>query len=131
MFSIPNTFSIAPNLRMVETKKNSIFSLFEIYTEMNKKTNKTKVSWIHEDIDFWFSVLNTCIIVGQIYHIYFSISQNVNACIFCFVDWKDSAFNGMLTCSKQQIWLRWSAEKLGFIDIPIAIRLLDIPQNCK
>jgi len=56
---------------MVETKNNSIFSLFEIYKEMNKKPNKPEASWIHEDIDFWFSVLNTCIIVGQIYHIFF------------------------------------------------------------
>lgn len=131
MFSLPNTFTIAPNLRMVETKKNSIFSLFEIYNEMNKRPNKTKMSWIHEDIDFWFSVLSTCIIVSQIYNIYFSISRNLNVCILCFIDWKDSAFNGMLNGSKQQIWLRWIAEKLGFIDIPIAIRLLDIPQNCK
>jgi len=76
MLSIPNTFTIGPNLRMVETKKNSIFSLFEIYTEMNKRPNKTKPSWIHEDIDFWFSILNTCIIVGQIYYIHFSIYQN-------------------------------------------------------
>ncbi|XP_029341770.1 transformation/transcription domain-associated protein isoform X2 [Acyrthosiphon pisum] len=64
-FSIPNTFTIAPNLRMVETKKNSIFSLFEIYTEMNKKPDKPEASWIHEDIDFWFSVLNTCIITER------------------------------------------------------------------
>jgi len=56
---------------MVETKKDSIFSLFEIYTEMNKKPDKPEASWIHEDIDFWFSVLSTCIIVGQIYHIFF------------------------------------------------------------
>jgi len=60
---------------MVETKINSIFSLFEIYTEMNKKPNKPRVSWIHEDIDFWFSVLSTCIIVSQIYQMYFSISK--------------------------------------------------------
>ncbi|XP_025202207.1 transcription-associated protein 1-like [Melanaphis sacchari] len=59
-FSIPNTFTIAPNLRMVETKKNSIFSLFDIYREVNKP-----VSWVHEDIDFWFSVLNTCIIAER------------------------------------------------------------------
>lgn len=72
-FSVPNTFTIAPNLRMVETKNNSIFSLLEIYTEMNKKPNKPRMSWIHEDIDFWFSVLSTCIIVSQINHMYFSI----------------------------------------------------------
>lgn len=54
---------------MVETKKSSIFSLFDIYREMNKP-----VSWIHEDIDFWFSVLNTCIIVGQTFHIFFNLS---------------------------------------------------------
>lgn len=56
---------------MVETKKNSIFSLFEIYTEMNEDPDKPEVPWIHEDIDFWFSVLSTCIIVGQIYNIHF------------------------------------------------------------
>lgn len=64
-FSVPNTFTIAPNLRMVETKNNSIFSLLEIYTEMNKKPNKPRMSWIHEDIDFWFSVLSTCIITER------------------------------------------------------------------
>jgi len=60
---------------MVETKKNSIFSLFEIYTEMSKKIHKPKASWIHEDIDFWFSVLSTCIIVGQIYYIFFNFNK--------------------------------------------------------
>lgn len=42
---------------MVESKSSN-FSLLEIYKET------TKTQWLHEDIDYWFSVLNTCIIVS-------------------------------------------------------------------
>jgi len=55
--SIPRTFTIAPNLRMVETN-SSMYSLFEMYQEMNDDS-------VYNDIDFWFSVINTCIIIGK------------------------------------------------------------------
>lgn len=42
---------------MIETN-NTNFSLLDIYHEMSR------IEWIHKDIDFWFSVFNTCIIVG-------------------------------------------------------------------
>lgn len=55
-FSVPKTFTISPNLRMVETKSSNV-TLFEIYREM------TNVNSIHEDIEFWFTVFHTSVMV--------------------------------------------------------------------
>jgi len=41
---------------MIETN-SSMSSLFEVYKEM------MATEWVHDDIEYWFSVLNTSIIV--------------------------------------------------------------------
>lgn len=41
---------------MIETKSSN-FTLFDMYREM------TNAEWVHEDIEFWFTVFNAAIMV--------------------------------------------------------------------
>lgn len=58
---------------MVETN-SSMFSLFEIFKEMTKSVG------MQEDIDFWFSVLNTCIVVCLLFY-YLIIANYEFVCV--------------------------------------------------